>query len=91
MLEGVGDGDRRCRELSFEMVRCEPEGGSDSLLFQGRGAGLVGCSRTAFGGTCLVLNGVWLPVVKRRNFRPLRLSGEATAGARLRVDELALD
>ena len=77
-------------KLSMKRVGWGLRRGVASLLVQGRGAGLVGCSRTAFGGTCLVLNGVWPSVVKRRNFRPLRLSGEATAGARLRVDELAL-
>ena len=35
-------------------------------------------------------NGVWLSAAKKRYFRPLRLLGEATAEARLRVVELAL-
>ena len=49
-------------------------------LFKNRLRGHVGSS----------WNGVWLPVAKKRYFRPLRLLDEATAGARWRVVELAL-
>jgi len=88
---GVGDGDRRRREAVDEeggvgaqaRRRRSPRPGARRRaggLFKNRLRGHVGSS----------WNGVWLSVVKMRYFRPLRRLDEATAGARLRVDELAL-
>ena len=67
----------------------EVQGGSDSLLGK-RAARWARTSRTAFGGTGMDFKGC-LPLAEDwGTSAPFGCSGEATAGARLRVDELAL-
>ena len=77
-------------KLSMKRVGWALRRGVASLLVQGRGAGLVVFKNRLRGHVGSSWNGVWLSVVKMRYFRPLRRLDEATAGARLRVDELAL-
>ena len=77
-------------KLSMKRVGWGLRRGVASLLVQGRGAGLVVFKNRLRGHVGSSWNGVWLPVAKKRYFRPLRLLDEATAGARWRVVELAL-